>query len=193
MVVAWMPCDAQHRSSRPAIREGRRKEANPKLTSSYGTEVSVANLILRLGMSRTEIEAKLPPRHELKRLEGTTSDWYLWLRWGKSPMEVEQVASLTFEQGRLVQIQKNWPTIEGSEALQLIKSLYESLAPLSHDGFLRADLALSKQEDLRAGSYHFHQTSIQIWVGSREISISAEEEKEPPYKARVNIHEIVRK
>jgi hypothetical protein len=144
--------------------------------------IDVAGVTLRLGMSLDEVQKRLEPtRYELQRLAGTYGSYAISASDGPP---YESPGNLTFKDGKLWWIGKNWGNYFGPDAVSIFNSLYGIVAK---DGKSAIEATIEPKVSREPGVVR-HEIRINLADG-RSISISYTETKKTA--ANVSILENV--
>ena len=127
--------------------------------------IDVAGVTLRLGMSIEEVQKRLEPtRYQLHRLAGTYGSYAISASDGP---HYESPGNLTFKDGKLWWIGKNWGSYFGPDAVSIFNSLYGIVAK---DGKSSIEATIEPKVSREPGVVR-HEIRINLADG-RSISIS---------------------
>lgn len=144
--------------------------------------IDVAGVTLRLGMSLEEVQNRFEPtRYELQKLAGTYGSYAISASDGPP---YESPGNLTFKDGKLWWIGKNWGNYFGPDAASIFNSLYGIVAK---DGKRAVEATIEPKVSREPGVVR-HEIRINLADG-RSISISYTETKKTA--ANVSILENV--
>lgn len=127
--------------------------------------IDVAGVTLQLGMSLEEVQKRLEPtRYQLQRLTGTYGSYAISASDGPP---YESPGNLTFKDGKLWWIGKNWGSYFGPDAAAIFNALYGIVAK---DGKSAIDATIEPKVSRQPGVVR-HEIRINLADG-RSISIS---------------------
>ena len=132
--------------------------------------IDVAGVTLRLGMSLEEVQQRFEPtRYKLQRIAGTHGSYAISASEGPP---FESPGNLTFKDGKLWWIGKNWGNFFGPDAISIFNSLYGIVAK---GGKSAIEAAIEPRTSREPGVVR-HVIRINLEDG-RSISLSYSETK----------------